>query len=150
MKKNLPLLLLFSLIGFSATAQNGLEGLWVGTITNGIESTTGYKFEMIIEIKNKTIKGRSFVHIGPDEIIEMELSGRMYEDRSIYMHDIQFVPTAGKEITPPFNRKYQFAFDRSIWESTLEGYWQEVRGDAFNPQRQRGKIILKKVGNTKA
>lgn len=150
MKKNLLLLLLLSLASLCSIAQNSLEGLWVGTITDGIGNTTGYKFEMIIEIKNKTIKGRSFVHISPDEIIEMELSGRMYKDRSIYMRDIQFIPTAGKEAPPPFNRKYQFAYDRSIWESTLEGYWQEVRGDTFNPKRQRGKIILKKVGNTKA
>lgn len=149
MKKNL-LLLLFSLITVFAVAQKSLEGLWVGTITDGIHSETGYKFEMIIEIEGKTIKGRSFVHIGPNEIIEMELSGRMYEDRSIYMKDMEFIPTEGKEVPPPFNRKYQFAYDRSIWESTLEGYWQEVRGDSFNPKRQRGKIILKKVGNTKA
>lgn len=150
MKKKLPTLLLCSLISLGAIAQKSLEGLWVGTITDGIGSTTGLKFEMIIEVNDKEIKGRSFVHIGPDEVIEMELKGQMYQDRSIYMRDIQFIPTAGKEIPAPFSRKYQFAYDRSIWESTLEGYWQEVRGDALNPKRQRGKIILKKVKNTKA
>lgn len=144
------LFLAFSLVSVCVTGQKSLEGVWVGTITNGIKSSTGYKFEMIIEIEGDVIKGRSFVHIGPDEIIEMELRGKMYWDRSIYMHDIEFIPTEGQDIEPPFNRKYQFAYDRSIWESTLEGYWQEVRSDTFNPTRQRGKIILKKTGNSKA
>lgn len=150
MKRILLPLVLFSLLSVFSFAQKSLEGVWVGTITDGIRSESGYKFEMIIEVKGKTIKGRSYVHIGPDEVIEMELSGKMYEDRSLYMKDIQFIPTAGKEVPPPFNRKYQFAYDRSIWESTLEGYWQEVRGDTFNPKRQRGRIILKKMSNTKA
>ena len=149
MKKN-RLLLLCVLMSVLATGQKSLEGLWVGTITDGIHSTTGYKFEMIIEIEDKNIKGRSFVHISPDETIEMELSGRMYEDRSVYMTDIRFIPTAGQNVTPLFNRKYQFAYDRSIWESTLEGYWQEIRDDAFHPNRQRGRIILKKLSNSKA
>lgn len=148
--KTTVLLLLCTLISFIAPAQKSLEGMWVGTITDGIHATTGYKFEMILEIEDKTIKGRSFVHIGPEQIIEMELSGRMYEDRSIYMTDIKFIPTAGQDVIPPFVRKYQFAYDRSIWESTLEGYWQEIRDDAFNPKRQRGRIILKKLGNSKA
>ena len=149
MKKNL-LLLLGILASSILFGQKSLEGLWVGTITDGINSSIGYKFEMIIEIEDNQIKGRSFVHIGPDEIVEMELKGKMYQDRSLYMKDIQFIATEGKEVLPPFNRKYQFAYDRSIWESSLEGFWQEVRGDTFNPNRQRGRIILKKVGNSKA
>ncbi len=138
------------LLTIPAIAQKSLEGFWVGTITNGIRSDIGYKFEMIIEVKDNVIKGRSFVHIGPDEIIEMELRGKMYHDRSVYMTDVEFIASEGKEVLPPFNRKYQFAYFRSIWDSKLEGYWQEIRPDAFNPKRQRGKIILKKLSNTKA
>ncbi|MCB0630779.1 MAG: hypothetical protein R2824_00630 [Saprospiraceae bacterium] len=148
--KNKLLLFAFSLMSVCSMGQKSLEGVWVGTITDGLKSTVGYKFEMILEIEGEEIKGRSYVHIGPDEVIEMELRGRMYWDRSLYMHDIQFIPTEGQDVLPPFNRKYQFAYDRSIWESTLEGYWQEIRDDAFNPKRQRGRIILKKTGNTKA
>lgn len=149
MKINL-LLIAFSLISVCAIGQKSLAGVWVGTITDGIKSTTGHKFEMIIEIEGDEIKGRSFVHMSPDEVIEMEVRGKMYWDRSIYLHDIEFIPTAGQKTAPPFSRKYQFAYDRSIWESTLEGFWQEIRGDTFHPNRQRGRIILKKTGNTKA
>lgn len=149
MKRNI-LSALILLIALSLSAQKSLEGLWVGTVTGGIHSETGYKFEMIIEVEGGTIKGKSYVHLGPDEVIEMELRGRMYQDRSIYMQDIEFVATEGKEILPQFYRKYQFAYSRSIWESSLEGYWQEIREDAFHPNRKRGRIILKKVGKDKA
>lgn len=144
----LTALLLIILVPLNA--QKSLEGLWVGTVTTGIYASSGYKFEMIIEVEGKTIKGRSFVHLGPDEVVEMELRGRMYQDRSIYMEDIEFITTEGKSTVPSFFRKYQFAYDRSIWESSLEGYWQEIRADTFHPKRQRGRVLLKKVSNDKA
>ncbi|MEZ5038567.1 MAG: hypothetical protein R2828_01690 [Saprospiraceae bacterium] len=127
-------------------AQNGLEGSWEGWITHGgIHSTAGYKFELVLTRTGKNgLKGRSFIYLAPDKVIEMDIGGILYGDQSIYLEDVFFRPTEGKETTPPYDRKYQLIFNRSIWDSSLEGYWQEKRTDPFFPMRSRGRITLKR------
>lgn len=135
-----------------STAQEALEGLWEGTITiGGLESQQGYKFELFLDvIDGRKIKGRSYVYIAKDDILEMDITGWLYNDRSIYFQDVDFIPVEGSNVFPRFNRKYQMIFNRSIWESTLEGYWQEMIHDPFDVKRERGRIALRKKDGKKA
>ncbi|MCG8326547.1 MAG: hypothetical protein MI974_02620 [Chitinophagales bacterium] len=142
----------FLCISMASFAQSGLAGIWEGTITyGGIESQTGYKFELFLELEGKYIKGRSYIYIRPDSIIHQDLSGRMYEDRSIYLKEVNVDysdPESfdSRDEVPEdlFVRKYQFIYNRSIWDSSIEGYWQEMIPTPFDYRRDRGRIKLKK------
>lgn len=148
----LLILLLVSVCSFQIHAQDlSLEGYWEGTIAiGGIESDQGYKMEMYIEKQGKKISGRTFIYVNRDHIIEANLSGRMYDDLSIYIDEINFVAGQEDHYIPPFLRKYQLSWKRSLSGSTLNGYWQEIRSDAFHKNRQRGRLFLKKVSDYKA
>lgn len=149
--KNWLTLMLVAVTLSTGYTQHRLDGLYEGTLTRGgIYSKEGLRFELLLEVKGNEVIGRSYLHIDKNEIIEMDISGRLYQDRSIYFEDIKFVSQTDSEIIPPYNRKYQLVFSRSIWESTLEGYWQEIRSEVFHEKRHRGRIFLKKVGGSKA
>lgn len=146
MRKFILSCLFWSIICAPTFSQVSLEGSWVGTITTGgLNSKQTYKFELILARSGKNgLKGRSFVHVSPSEVIEMDISGKLYGDQSIYLEDLIYLPSEGKEAAPPYDRKYELIFNRSIWNSNLEGFWQEKRPDPFFPMRSRGRIYLKK------
>lgn len=146
MRKFILSCLFWSIICTPTFSQVSLEGSWVGTITTGgLNSKQTYKFELILARSGKNgLKGRSFVHVSPSEVIEMDISGKLYGDQSIYLEDLIYLPSEGKEAAPPYDRKYELIFNRSIWNSNLEGFWQEKRPDPFFPMRSRGRIYLKK------
>ena len=138
--------------GSALFARNGLAGLWEGRITEGgIYSEQGHRFEIFLQVKNGHIKGQSYIYISQDSVITRRLSGRMYEDRSIYLEEIDpNLIGSGKDSMPEdgspgvITRKYQVLFNRSIWDTNLEGYWQEITPHSFNHKRQRGRVKLKK------
>ena len=140
--------LLFSLLIFSfasLVAQNGLEGLWEGTLsTGGIHSRTGYKFELYLKKVGRKWQGRSLIYLDDGTTVEMNVHGRFYEDRSLYFRDIEFIPIEGSDFHPEFYRKYELIYQRSIYESKLDGYWQEI-GKSFEDHRRQGRIFLRKV-----
>jgi hypothetical protein len=149
--KYLSLWLLFLGLPVFGQAQKHLEGLWEGYITRGgIHAKDGYPFELFLEIKGKQLNGRSYIHIAKDQIIEMDIRGTIYMDQSIYLQDIRFIPLKDSQLAPGFYRRYQMVYQRSIWESTMEGYWQEVTDKPMNEQRQLGRIYLKKKEASKA
>ena len=145
-------LLLFLLFTPFLHAQNGLAGIWEGTITyGGIDSQQGYKMELYLEVNDGAIKGRSYIYIRPDSIVHQQLSGKMYKDRSIYLKEVDEQhrdPKAADSYDEVpedlFIRKYQFIYNRSIWENKIEGYWQEIIPTPFDYRRDRGRIKLKK------
>ena len=145
-------LLLFLLSGCSLLyAQHHLEGLWEGVMTEGgLHGNDGYKFELLIRLEGSKIEGRSYVHLEEGKVIEMDIRGYLYQDRSIHLQDIEFIPAAGSELLPPFSRKYQMIYTRSIWESKLEGFWQEMIVTPFDERRERGRILLTKKLESKA
>ena len=138
-------------------AQKGLEGLWEGTITKGgIHSDKGHRFQLYLEVNDKYIKGRSYIYVSADSIVQMELRGQRYNDNSIYLEEVDPTWTQAEEEAisqgaPPaqFSRKYQFIYKRSIWDPRLEGYWQEVTPTPFKLKRERGRIFLERK-STKA
>lgn len=135
-------------LGASAllSAQNRLEGLWEGSITlNGINSTKENRFQMLIHYEEGGVHGRSYIYLDNGEILEMEIKGKLYGDWSLSIYDIKFMPIAGSELQAPFKRKYQLVYKTSIWETSLNGYWQEIKEESFDPKRSLGRISLKKL-----
>ena len=140
--------LLFSL---SLAAQLEFEGLWEGTITvGGIQSTKGYPVQVYFERQGKKISGRSYVYLSETRVIEMNLSGYLYDDLSVYIDEVEYINRNGDSYVPPFLRKYQLMWNRSINGSSLNGYWQEIRQEIFDAKRERGRIFLKRVVSNKA
>ena len=153
MKKFSYCVLLLFLIVASGTAQKGLAGLWKGKITKGgIYSEEGYDFELYLEVDGKKIKGRTYVYISKEEVIEMQIRGYIYNDPSMNLYECEFIPQPEQGLPPDFDRKYQLIFHDSAFESrvTLNGYWQQMTPMPFMPERKRGRIMLKKVNSTKA
>ncbi|MCB9287326.1 MAG: hypothetical protein H6560_08415 [Lewinellaceae bacterium] len=136
-------------------AQKGLSGLWEGVITEGgLHSKEGYRFQLYLEVKGKDIEGRSYIFVSVDSIVQMDLRGKLYQDNSVYLEEVgrewtEAEEAAIEEGVPPgkFSRKYQFIYKRSIWDPSLEGYWQEVTPMPFYFKRERGKIFLEKKGS---
>lgn len=133
-------------------AQKGLAGLWEGVITEGgIHTTKGHRFQLYLEVNEKYIKGRSYIYIGNDSIGQMDLRGQIYHDNSVYLEEVNPQWTAEEEAAieegaspDQFSRKYQFIYKRSLWDPSLEGYWQEVTPMPFSFKRERGRIFLEK------
>ncbi len=117
----------------------------------GIHTEEGHRFQLYLEVDGKNIKGRSYIHIRKDSILQMNLSGTLYNDNSIYLREVDPKLTEAQEKAVEegvprshFSRKYQFIYKRSIWDPSLEGYWQEVTPLIFNYERERGRVKLEK------
>lgn len=144
-KKNLPFLFLL-LFNSPIICQGGLAGSWKGTITiGGLESNQTKPLELYLQIQGKKITGRSYLELSPGKIVVMSIEGVIFGDRSGLFEEKEFFPTDNPGITPPFFRKYQFVYKRSIWDSSIEGFWQEVLEDPLHNKRSLGRIKLKKV-----
>ncbi|MEL6720655.1 MAG: hypothetical protein AAFO82_09590 [Bacteroidota bacterium] len=138
---------------YAQKANKYLSGYWKGYITQGsLEATVGLPFEMYLEVKGYSVKGRTYVHQKNGEVIEMEVSGRLYSDNSLYLTEQQFIEREGSDVKPDHVKKYQFIYNRSIFESdnSLDGYWQEIIETPLALKRRRGKIVMKKGSAGKA
>jgi hypothetical protein len=139
------LLLLFPVL---LCAQNGLEGLWEGTITKrGLPQKDGYRFELYLTVEDGVIEGISSIYIRQDSVIKQQLRGKMYQDRSIGLQEVdskQYKKAAKRTDKPAasFLRKYQFIFHRGLYESKIDGYWQEITPKPLSDQRKRGRVFL--------
>jgi hypothetical protein len=153
MKIKFTLLICLLLPIASLHAQKGLKGKWEGTITfGGHEKKEGYKFELFIESNGKTVKGQTYIHLSDTEVVIRKFQGRIFSDRSMSFKE-EPDPYASKDPNLSQDnklRKYQFKYTRSIFESTMEGYWQEIIKDPFEKSRTRGRIYMQKASNSKA
>lgn len=138
------------LTSISLTAQLEFDGLWEGTIMiGGIESTKGLPIKMYFIKSGRTITGRSYIYIN-DKIVEADIEGHLYQDLSVDIKQFNFIKTSDDEYIPPFLRKFQLSWKRGINGSSLNGYWQEIATDIFNPKRQRGRVYLTRVTDQRA
>jgi len=137
---------------FTLSAQLQLTGLWEGTISlSGPDGFTNYPLQIYLDKKGKQVTGRCYIYLTNEQVIETALKGRLYDDLSLYIDDIEFVPNEKDDYVPPFLRKYQLIWKRGINSAgTLNGYWQETRKDIFSEGRQRGRVSLKRVVDSKA
>jgi hypothetical protein len=148
MKLLTPALFVFCLIPVLLPAQKsgGLEGLWKGSMTlGGLDDQRQVTFELYLTRENKKLVGKSYLYLSDDRVIEMEVRGTLYGDLSIYLQDKEFIPEPGSEEKPPYYRKYQLMYMPSIWNTKMEGFWQEVTPHYFSEKRRLGRIKLKKM-----
>ncbi len=116
------------------------DKITLGRLERGKAYISGWK-----HYKEGGISGRSYIYLDNGEILEMEIKGKLYGDWSLSIYDIKFLPIAGSELQAPFKRKYQVVYKTSIWETSLNGYWQEIKEETFDPKRSLGRISLKKL-----
>ncbi|GJM32996.1 MAG: hypothetical protein DHS20C18_19970 [Saprospiraceae bacterium] len=147
--KKIGFTIICTLFLLSATAQKGLDGRWEGTITGSNFAKTGQKFHLVIEINGSDVSGRTYFFLEDKRVVEIDFKGRYYYDQSIYFEEIEIPEDMDVALIPPFLRKFQAVYNRSIFGSTLEGYWQEVTSDTFSEKRSRGRIFLKKITGNK-
>jgi hypothetical protein len=140
-KKNLWLIVLF-FIPAGLYAQKGLAGQWRGKLTYG---STSYPIEIYLQLEGKKITGRTYLEIERGKVLTMAIFGQIFDDRSGSLEEFEFLPTDVPGLSPPFMRKYQFVYKRSIWESTIEGFWQEILEDPLDTKRAMGRILLSKA-----
>lgn len=149
MKKRITYcLILLSVLATPMLSQRGLAGVWKGKITTGgIYSEQGYEFELYLEVSGKMLSGKTYVYVSKEEVIEMQVRGRLYDDRSATLYEYEFVPQPMQKSLPDFNRKYQLVFKDSAFKSkiSLNGYWQQITPMTFMSHRKRGRIFLKRV-----
>lgn len=145
--KSATLLLFFSLFYFgSLTGQKSLEGQWEGFITTGgLYSGEQLPMQIYLTIEGKRVEGRTYVVVGEGQTIQMDLVGRLFKDGSIQLEEVKYVGDENNDYFPKFNRQYQLAWKRDLWDASLTGYWQEVTGKTFYNFRERGRITLKKA-----
>lgn len=144
------LLTIAFLFSFTLSAQLELAGLWEGSITiGGLESTKGYPLKIYLIKSGRNITGRTYIYIN-DRIIEAEIKGYLHQDFSVTLNEFNFIKTSDDGYIPPFLRKLQLSWIRSINGSVLNGYWQEIATDIFDNKRHRGRIYLKKVTDQRA
>ena len=148
--KKIALLLFFSLFLFSLQAQKGLKGHWEGTISfGGHEKKDGVRFELYIEVIGKRVKGETFIYKSKTEIIAQKFTGRIFNDHSISMQEsFSTKPSPLSDNEKP--KKYQFIYNRSIFDSSLEGWWQDIIKNPFDETRERGRVYMRKTKVTKA
>jgi len=144
------LLIIAIFTSITLSAQLELEGLWEGTIMiGGIESTKGLPLKMYLLKSGRNITGRTYIFIN-DRVIEAEVEGYLYQDLSVDLKQFNFIKTSDDAYIPPFLRKFQLSWNRGINGSSLNGYWQEIVTEIFDPKRQRGRVYLRKVTNQRA
>ncbi len=140
------------LLAGGAFAQHPIEGSWEGTITKGgIHSDEGDDLEMYLEVGRKgRLTGYAVVYTPLGRRLETKIEGKIHHDRSVSIVDLEFEAGVDSTLLPDFYRKYQLIYHRSIWKSTLNGYWQELTPHYFSNTRRRGRIFLKRGKASKA
>ena len=143
--------LIFFLYAGTTYSQERLQGLFEGTLTlGGLESSRRLRLEMAIRIQDGRVSGRSYVHLGRNEILEMELRGYFYQDFSIYVEEIKEIALPGEKPLSPYPRKYQLKYSGSFEEVFLNGFWQQASDAPLEEGLQLGRVRLRKTRGGKA
>jgi hypothetical protein len=128
--------------------QSTLPGWWKGYLTVGLNSDKGYVLELFVRQNGRELSGRSRVYLSSTYVVEMEWTGRLYDDSSLHIEEIRSQTLPGLNV--PFKRKYQLLLNRGIYETSLKGFWQEINEDPLHPQRERGRVMLERAPPGKA
>lgn len=123
--------------------QKYLDGLWEGTLT--LKDRT-YKFEILFKTLGKgRIKGKTYIYESEKDVIEADIKGRFHKDRSMNLYDLEVNYAGPSEWLDVFRKNYQLVVTRSVFGSTLEGYWQEQNQLPTGKKSKQGRIFLKRA-----
>ena len=141
--RHLFFILICSLSFTSLNAQKTLEGLWEGVLTlKGKE----YKFEILFSKSEAgAFEGKTYIYESDRDIVEATITGRLHQDRSINLYDMEVSYTGPSEWVEVYKKHYQLLWTRSIFGSKLEGYWQEKIPLGIDEKTKRGRIFMKKM-----
>lgn len=138
-------------LALPVSGQMQLEGQWEGSITlGGIHSSKGLPFELFLYRDGDRLWGRSYIRLEGQRQIIMDVEGYMYQDRSVFLQEVSYEGDEATRSLVPYFRQYELVFKRGLFEGSLNGFWQEVRDDALNLKRSRGRIFLRKATTDKA
>jgi hypothetical protein len=128
--------LIFFLYTGTTYGQERLQGLFEGTLTlGGLESSRRLRLEMAIRIQDGRVSGRSYVHLGRNEI---------------YLEETKEIALPGEKPLSPYPRKYQLKYSGSFEEVFLNGFWQQASDAPLEEGRQLGRVRLRKTRGGKA
>lgn len=130
-----------------------IDGTWEGTITlERPAPKKEYKFELVLKKQGKEVVGTSYIYYDDQEPVAMNLSGRFYFDRSMWLLNTNVLYPESDPNKDRHIRKYQLMYRRSAFTAdTIEGYWQEKNDPIFAAYR-KGRVYLtrKKKEKSKA
>ena len=133
---------LFLFLVISTFAQKGLAGLWEGQLTYR-ERT--YKFEVLLKVlSNGQLEGITYIYQTDEDVVEAKVNGKIHYDRSINLYDLKVDYVGPSDQIDVFPKNYQLLYKRSLWNSTLDGFWQEQIPYGLDENSKLGKIFLKK------
>lgn len=143
MLRHLFLFLACSISCSTISAQKNLAGLWEGILSlKGKE----YKFEILFTMPEKgRFEGKTYIYESERDIVEASIHGKLHQDRSMNLYDLEVSYTGPSEWVEIYKKNYQLVWHRSIFQSKLEGYWQERIPFGVNEKTKRGRIFLKKI-----
>ncbi len=115
----------------------------------GIYSDQALPMQLYLTVEEGVIKGRSYVTLPDGKVLRMDLKGRLYGDRSFSLYEMNFVGDSENDIMPEFNRQYQIVYKPDLWDSTIRGFWQEIKPHV-REDRRRGRMVLRKRKDERA
>ncbi len=136
----------FILFSFPLFSQNNPSGFWEGVLTF---RSSEHRFEMQIDVVKKKISGVAYLYKTENEVITMKIFGKLYWDHSMNIYDLKLTNLEKEEadngMTFSFPKEYQLVYNRSLWDSTLEGFWQEHIPELLDERSKKGRIFLKRA-----
>ncbi len=134
---------LFLFFVVSSFAQKGLPGLWEGKLTYREKE---YRFEILLKVfKNGKLEGKTYIYETDRDVVEASVNGKIHSDRSINLYDLKVDYVGPSEEIEIFPKNYQLLFKRSLWGSTLDGFWQEQMPYSLDEKSKIGRIFLKRA-----
>lgn len=143
MKKLLIFLFFFGFSSLNISAQRALNGIWVGTLSQGGET---YEIKLELKKDGRKLSGNSLVVLSDTSYIQLHVNGIYHADRSMNIYEITIVhPTSPDVEAGYFKRTYQLLYNRKFNDHFLEGWWQEKEKSATDENRRYGKIQLQRI-----
>ena len=151
--QNLLFVVLFTCVSMQSLGaqESWIEGRWEGKITYALKKASlTLPFVLVLNMEGSKIRGRTYIFHGDTLIVSSDVVGRLYEDLSMRLQEVNTVASAG--VDPGihlFTRRYQLIVKRD-WEISIEGFWQEQINEPLYKKRRLGRVKLVRAHKDKA
>ncbi|NJL74808.1 MAG: hypothetical protein HC892_06995 [Saprospiraceae bacterium] len=108
-----------ALFAWQLVGQDYLSGHWKGFLIEGLDHKVGLIFELYLEVKGNTIKGRTYTTLENGKVIEAEVVGQIYADRSVFLQEVGIVLHEEGAVKESRSKRYQFIHNRSILQAII-------------------------------